>query len=126
MEQHTLKFIPENKYPSQCLITLYRQSDVVVATDIDKGMSRSADAVTNACATIANEVVRQFLVNPQRMIFIEQYRPGTRDQTTDLVRFKIYPSKGSLSGQLYSPQWTHLPNEEFNRLIAVADEVEVM
>ena len=116
MEQHTLKFIPPNRYPSECLITIYRQSGIVIATDIDKGMS-----VTNACEQIANGVVQQFDVNPQRMIFIEQYRPGQPDQTTDLVQFDFVDGKA-----LRPPRWTHIPAEDFNRMIGIAEATEVM
>ena len=116
MEHHTLKFIPPNRYPSECLITIYRQSGIVVATDIDKGMS-----VTNACEQIANAVVQQFDINPQRMIFIEQYRPSRPDQTTDLVQFDFVDGKA-----LRHPRWTHIPAEDFNRMIGIAEETEVM
>ncbi|RYC66635.1 hypothetical protein EQG79_29025 [Spirosoma sordidisoli] len=40
-----IKFVAPNRYPSECQITIYRQSGIVIATDIDKGMSRSAVAV---------------------------------------------------------------------------------
>ena len=126
MEQYTLDFKATNNYPSQCDIIIYRQSGIVIATDIDKGMSRSADAVTNACELIANEVVRQFHVNPHRMIFIERYRPGRPDQTTDLVRFVFVEGERRLTSRFRNLSWTHLPVEEFNRMIAIAHEVEVM
>ncbi len=116
MEQYNLKFTAPNKYPSECLITIYRPSGIVIATDIDKGMS-----VTNACAEIANEVVRQYDVNPQRMIFIEQYRPGRPDQTTDLVQFDFADGKA-----FRHPRWTHIPTEDFKKMIEIAEETEVM
>lgn len=120
MEHYTLKFVPPNKYPSQCLITIYRQSGLVIATDIDNGMS-----VTNACEIIANEIVKQHGIRPQRLIFIEQYRPGTPEQTTDLVQFTIDKNGSEKTGWFRSPRWTHLPIEEFNRMVQVAEETEV-
>ncbi len=116
MEQYNMKFIAPNRYPSECQITIYRQSGIVIATDIDKGMS-----VTNACAEIANEVVRQYDVNPQRMIFIEQYRPGRPDQTTDLVRFDFVDGKA-----FRHPNWTHIPPDDFKKMIEIAEETDQM
>lgn len=115
MEQYNLKFIAPNKYPSECLITIYRPSGIVIATDTDTGMS-----VTNACAVIANEVVKQYDVSPQRMIFIEQYRPGRTDPTTDLVQFDFVDGKA-----LRHPRWTHIPADDFKKMIEIAEEVEV-
>jgi hypothetical protein len=116
MEQYTLHFTAPNRFPSACLITVYRQSGIVIATDIYTGMS-----VTNACAVIANEVVRQYGIGPHRMIFIEQYRPGQPDQTTDLVRFTI--EKGHA---IRSPRWTHIPADDFTKMIEIAEETESM
>lgn len=121
MEQYTLDFKATNNYPSQCDIIIYRQSGIVIATDIDKGMS-----VTNACEIIANEVVRQFHVNPHHMIFIERYRPDRADQTTDLVRFDFVEGERGPRSRFRHASWTHLPAEEFNRMIAIAEEVEVL
>lgn len=122
MEQYNLKFIAPNRYPSECQITIYRQSGIVIATDIDKGMS-----VTNACAVIANEVVRQYDVKFQRMIFIEQYRPNQPNQTTDLVQFDRADNK--LHGPascLVHPRWTHIPADEFKKMLKIAEEMERM
>lgn len=121
-----MKFIAPNRYPSECQITIYRQSGIVLATDIDKGMSRSTGAVTNACAEIANEVVRQYNVNPQRMIFIEQYRPGRPDQTTDLVKFDFADGKAGPPVRFRHPDWTHIPAEDFKRMIQIAEETDQM
>lgn len=121
MEQHTLQFIPPNKYPSQCQITIYRQSGIVVATDTDTGVS-----VTNACEIIATEAARQFDVSPHRMIFIEQYRPGRPDQTTDLVQFDIVADKRKKLIQFRQPRWTHLPLAELETMIRIAEEVEAV
>jgi hypothetical protein len=121
MEQHTLPFIPPNKYPSECQITIYRQSGIVVATDTDTGIS-----VTNACEIIATEVVRQFGVSPHRMIFIEQYRPGRPDQTTDLVQFDIVADERKKRIQFRQPRWIHLSATEFETMIRIAEEVEAI
>lgn len=121
MEQYTLEFIPPNRYPSACLITIYRQSGIVIATDTDEGMSRSAGAVTNACELIANEVVKRYNVDAQKMIFIEHYRPGRPDQTTDLVKFDFADGKG-----FRHPNWIHISAEEFRKMISIAEEVETI
>ena len=126
MEQHTLHFRAANNYPSACAIRIYRQSGIVVATDIDQGSSRSADAVTNSCEVIANAVVRQFNVNPHRMIFIEEYRPSGPNHTTDLVQFAFADGKHGLTGQFRHPRWTHIPEDEFKVTIQIAEEVEMM
>lgn len=59
VEQFTFDFVAPNRYPSACLITIYRKSNIVIATDTDTGMS-----VTNACATIANGVAKLYRINP--------------------------------------------------------------
>ncbi|MBU1821384.1 MAG: hypothetical protein KKG00_07720 [Bacteroidetes bacterium] len=110
MEQYTLKFIAPNGYPSACLITVYRQTGILIATDLDEGMS-----VTNACEFIANEVVKQYNMDPQKMIFIEQYRPGQPDQTTDLVKFDFADGKA-----IRHPKWIHIPAEEFRKMVSIA------
>ncbi|MPR31831.1 hypothetical protein [Salmonirosea aquatica] len=114
MEQYTLKFIPPNRYPSACLITIYRRSGIVVATDTDEGMS-----VTNACELIASEVVKRYNLDAQKMIYIEQYRPGRPDQTTELVKFDFVDGKG-----FRHPNWNHIPAEVFKTMISIAEEVE--
>ena len=114
MEQHTLNFKGSNGYPSACEITIYRQTNIIIATDIDQGMS-----VTNACEIIANAVVQWFNVNPHTMFFIEQYRPGRPDQTTDLVKFDFADGKA-----FRRPQWSHIAPDEFNKIIALATELE--
>jgi hypothetical protein len=114
MEQYTLNFKRTNGFPSQCQILIYRKSNIVIATDIDQGMS-----VTNACAIIANAVVEQYEVNPQTMTFIEQYRPGRADQTTDLVQFDFADGKA-----FRHPNWIHIPREKFDEIMAKAIELE--
>lgn len=121
VEQFTFEFVAPNRYPSACLITIYRKSNIVVATDTDTGMSRSADAVTNACATIANEVAKLYRINPQRMIFIEQYRPGKVDQTTDLVKFDFVDGK-----ELRHPRWIYMAPEEFEQIVSIAQDIELI
>jgi len=116
-----LIIIAPNRYPSACLITIYRRSGIVVATDLDVGMSRCADAITNAAELIANEVVKQYKVEAQKMIYIEQYRPGRPDQTTDLVKFDFADGKA-----FRHPQWTHIPAEVFRKMISIAEEVEAI
>lgn len=121
MEQHKLQFRAANRYPSACAIRIYRQSGVVVATDIDEGSSRSAGTVTNSCEIIANEVVRQFGIKPQQLFFIEEYRPAGPNHTTDLVQFDF------VDGKVFRhPRWTHLPEEEFKQIIQLAEEIETM
>lgn len=126
MEKHMLNFRASNGYPSRCQIQIYRQSQLVIATDIDEGMSRSADAVTNACEIIANQVVQQFGVKPQQLFFIEEYRPAGPNHTTDLVQFDFAGGKHGPTGRFKTPRWTHLPEEEFKQIIQLAEEIEKM
>lgn len=121
MEQHKLHFRAANHYPSACAIRIYRQSGIVVATDIDEGSS-----VTNSCEIIANEVVRQYGVNPQQMFFIEEYRPNGPDHTTDLVQFDFLDGKDGPTGRFRHPRWRHLTPDEFRQIIQLAEEVEQM
>lgn len=114
METHYLKFRGTNGYPSRCRVRIFRQSQIVIATDIDEGMS-----VTNACEIIANEVVRQYDVNPQKMFFIEEYRPEGPNHTTDLVQFDFADGKA-----FRHPNWRHLTPDEFKHIIQLAEEIE--
>lgn len=116
MEKHTLNFRASNGYPSRCQIQIYRQTQLVIATDIDEGMS-----ITNAYEIIANQVVQQFGVKPQQMFFIEEYRPAGPNHTTDLVQFDFADGKA-----FTRPRWIHLPEEEFKGIIQLAEEVEKM
>ncbi|WP_375448502.1 hypothetical protein [uncultured Fibrella sp.] len=116
METYFLNFRGVNGYPSRCQIRIYRQAQVVIATDIDEGMS-----VTNASAIIANEVIRQFAINPQRMFFIEEYRHNGPNHTTDLVQFDFADGKA-----VKHPRWSHISEAEFERIVQLAQEVENM
>ena len=114
MENYTLKFTAINGCPSECSVEIYRRSGLVLVTDIDRGMS-----VTNACEVIAREITVQYNVDSQKMIFIERYRPGRPDQTTDLVRFDLAGKR-----EFRHPRWIHLPKEEFEEMIIIAQETE--
>lgn len=116
MEQHNLQFIAPNGIPSECLVDLYPKTGLVVVTDIDRGISRSAGAVTNACEAIANEIVGRDWVDAQKMIYIERYRQGQGDKTTDLVRFDFADGKA-----FRCPRWKHLDAQDFARKIAMAE-----
>jgi hypothetical protein len=120
MEQYLLDFRGPNGYPSRCQIQLFRQTSLVIATDIDQGTS-----VTNGCEIIASEVVRQYGVCPHRMLFIEQYRPDGPHRTTDLVRFTVTDDEHG-AGQLRHPRWIHIPLAEFSRMVQLAQDVETM
>lgn len=121
MEQHKLHFQAANHYPSACAVRIYRQSNVVVATDIDEGSS-----VTNSCEVIADEVVRQFGLNPRQLFFIEEYRPNGPNHTTDLVQFDINEKeRGSLS-RFRHPRWSPISEDEFAHIIQLAEEIETM
>lgn len=114
MESHTLKYTAINGYPSECSVEIYRRSGLVLVTDIDCGMS-----VTNACDVIAREIASRYSVDSHKMIFIERYRPGRPDQTTDLVRFELSEKK-----EFWHPRWIHLSKEEFEEMITIAQETE--
>lgn len=114
MENHILKFTAINGFPSACSVEIYRRSGIVLVTDIDRGMS-----VTNACTIIANRIVAQYGINPHKMIFIERYRPGQADQTTDLVKFEF---AGGLI--LTNPHWVHIPCKDFEEMIDIAQQTD--
>ena len=119
MEEYTLVYRGHNNCLGECQVDIYRQTGLVVATNTGPGVSRSADAVTNACEIIANQVVAQYNVDPQKMIFIERYHPGTREQTTDLVKFDFADGKA-----FRFPKWTHIPREDFEKMVNIARETE--
>lgn len=110
MEEHLLNFRATNGYPSQCNITIYRDSQLVIASETGEGMS-----VTNAAEIIATEVVKQYGLDPARMLYIEHYpadqRP-TYGESYDLVTF-IWDKYGARN-----PDWRHLPLAEFDDILS--------
>ncbi|GAA4462998.1 hypothetical protein GCM10023189_40450 [Nibrella saemangeumensis] len=118
-EVHWLSFLGYKVHPSRCRIDLYRASQFAVLTDIGEGTS-----VTNEVETIAALVCQRFTLNPETMRFIEQYRHGNREQTTDWVKFESWKY---ISGtiQFYEPEWYPIPQPEFNAIIEEAEKIEV-
>ena len=110
MEQHRLNFKASNGYPSSCDLTIYREIQLVVVSETGEGMS-----VTNAAETIATEIVRQYELDPQRLLYVEHYpesqRPSPYGESYDLVTF-IWGDHGA-----YSPTWRHMPPAEFNEVL---------
>lgn len=110
MEKHRLDFRAPNGTNSSCDVTIYREIQLVVVSETGEGMS-----VTNAAEVIATEVVRQYEIDPKRMLFIEHYpesqRPKPYGESYDLVTF-IWGKYGA-----YSPTWRHLPPSEFNDIL---------
>ena len=72
-------------------------------------------SVTNAAEQIATEVVKQYGLDPQRMLFVEHYpeaqRPMPYGESYDLVTFTWK------EGRATKPIWRHLQCEEFNEIL---------
>ncbi|MVM28397.1 hypothetical protein GO755_00020 [Spirosoma sp. HMF4905] len=72
-------------------------------------------SVTNAAEQIATEVVRQYGLDPRRMLFVEHYpesyRPKSEGESYDLVTF-TWGKYGA-----YSPTWRYMPANEFNEIL---------
>lgn len=113
-EQHTLKYRAPNRIPSGCLVTIYRNISLVIASETGEGMS-----VTNAAETIATEVVRRYNIDPARMLFIEHYpesqRPKPYGETFDLVTF----TWDGLTAR--NPDWRSLTVLEFKQIMETID-----
>ena len=82
--------------------------------------------MTNSCEIIANEVVRQFGINPQQLFFIEEYRPAGPSHTTDLVQFDFADGKYGPTAPFRNPRWTHISEDEYKRIIQLAEEIETI
>lgn len=115
MEQYRLHFRATNGYPSSCDLTIYRDIQLVVASETGEGMS-----VTNAAEIIATECVQQYSLDPRRMLFVEHYpeaqRPMPYGESYDLVTFTWDGKRAR------NPDWRHLTVAEFNEILnAVVD-----
>lgn len=103
MESHILEYTSTNESSGrfevhQCSVTVCRASNVVIATEISDGVE-----VTENVATIANEVVRQFDLDPRRLFFFEHYYRETPFENASLVEFCL--DEGA---SLYNPERFHL------------------
>lgn len=110
MEEHLLDFKAKNGYPSRCKITIYRNSQLVIASETGEGMS-----VTNAAEIIATEVVKQYGLDHARMLYVEHYsadqRPKPYGESYDLVTF-TWDKYGARN-----PDWRHLSTVEIDEIL---------
>lgn len=89
MESHILTFKSTANSSGRlktcrCQIEICRTSNLVIATEIGDGV----DVAENS-ETIANEVVRQFGLNAQRLFFIENYGDNTPFENAYLIDFCV-------------------------------------
>ena len=112
MEQHQLEFKASNGYPSSCQVTIYRDIQVVVVSETGEGMS-----ITNAAEIIATQVVKQFGLDPKRMLFIEHYPESQRPQPYGESFALVLFTWGKYGAS--SPIWRHMPNPEFYEILGV-------
>lgn len=114
MEQYKLQFRAPNGIMSACLITIYPDLSLVIASETDEGMS-----VTNAVETIATEVVRRYGIDPKRMLFVEHYPPEQRPQpwgeSYDLVTFSWDGTTAR------NPDWRPLSPAEFQDILRTVE-----
>ena len=82
MESHILEYRSAAFEACQCQIEVCRTMNVVIATETPDGIE-----VTENVETIANEVVRQFDLDPHRLFFIERCYPETPFENASLVEF---------------------------------------
>jgi hypothetical protein len=122
MEEYVLDYSGPGGHASQCQITIYPKSGLVIATDLGTGTS-----VTNAVEQIASEVLKRHHMEPDKLFFIEHYTQGPYgpQETADLVIFDQADTdqirKDSL---LRSPRWQPLPIDEYREIIATAQQIE--
>ena len=109
-EQFTLDYRAHNGFPSSCLITVYRDIPLVIASETGVGMS-----VTNAAELIATEVVNRCNLDSTRLLFIEHYpksqRPKPYGESFDLVTFTWDGTTAR------NPAWRNLLNNEFGQIL---------
>jgi len=113
-EQFKLDYRAPNRISSSCLVTVYRDIPLVIATETGEGMS-----VTNAAEVIATEVVSRYNLDPMRLLFVEHYpesqRPKPYGESFDLVTFTWDGSTAR------NPDWRNLPNDEFEQILQTID-----
>lgn len=83
--------------------------NVVIATEKADGIE-----VTENVETIANEVVRQFDLDPHRLFFIERCYPETPFENASLVEFCL--DEGA---ELRNPKWFDLPRSVLAKIKGV-------
>lgn len=108
-------FTDSLKRSGRCRLRVYQipGRTVVIATDQDIGPS-----VTNAAEEIATQVVHQFRIDPERLLWVEHYlREDTRagqssgGEEYDLVTF-VWDGK-----QFVQPHWTYSTQRAIEELI---------
>jgi hypothetical protein len=94
---------------ARCRVRLYEHDgqQVVVATEIDGNPGMS---VTNAAEDIATQLVTDYGLDIERLVWIEHYCYPDEDHKFDLVRFTWEDGKAS------DPQWRCITFEEAERL----------
>jgi hypothetical protein len=116
-------FKDELRRSGACRIRIYDVGHrvVVIATDLDEGPS-----VTNAAEEIATQVVAQFGIDVERLVWVEHYRrldtrarPGTAlGEEYDLVIFEW-------DGEHFThPDWTYSNRQEIEELVGEILEEE--
>lgn len=131
-----LEFVGYHGCPSKCDLTLYQRGDgrfFAVMTEVGDNPGTS---VTNGAAAIATTVLERFQINPVKtpVIWVERYNQdsytdwGYDEPARHAVVFMGYVPKQPWNGFLdlegrpilvdfSSPQWRHLPQEEFRRMV---------
>ena len=110
---------PNFKWESVCRIRIYEEGDraVVVATDIDDPVAYSdgtGTSITNCAENLARMVCETFALDPERIVWIENYPQKTTDPADlppvefSLVRFAYNRRTGTFS----QPSWKYLPRAE--------------
>jgi hypothetical protein len=104
------------KRSGECLIRVYELGSrvVVIATDLDEGPS-----VTNAAEEIATQIVEQFNIDPERLIWVEHYprkdtraKPGTA--LGEEYDFVVFEWDGD---HFRNPDWTYSNRLEIEELV---------
>lgn len=103
--------------PSRCGLRIIRRRDgktLIIVTELYR--QNPGTPVTEWCAPLATQLIREYGCNPDHLIFIEHTPDlGSRldfyDETFDLVRFEW-------NGEVFhTPKWTRISANEVDQLM---------
>lgn len=97
---------PGNPRASHCWVWVNQRLSVVMVEDME------GTSVTNHAAELATEIVKEYNLDGGRLVWIEAYYVGTKDETFDLVKFLF----NSIHRRCRSPQWERIDRATVMRL----------
>ena len=100
-------FFDHQGKPATCDLRVDRPNHLVLVSEIQNNPGMS---VTNAVVSLANQVIRDFELDPNKLVWLERYDARIyreeADQNYTLVRFTYE------DGWLTDPRWEYLRTQE--------------